>query len=249
VAEPGANFTLLTKASSNHYPFQLPVSGTIREMKAEKVLVSTSVKNYRLHGDWKSHYTNGQLLDEGKLVKGLPDGLWQSWYPNGQLRSVHNFNAQLFMSIQQDVQLNHPKVSRFVITERYKKEGRGVLQVFQAVYSYNTAILKLPANPLELALNNRTNPQQYHPPFSNVLHHGFYINYFENGMAKDSGYYKDGLKEGIWLHRADASAGFWKGIYKHGVRQKEWKYYTAEGKLKRIVFFNSRGQEEWHKQL
>jgi antitoxin component YwqK of YwqJK toxin-antitoxin module len=249
VAEPNANFTLFTNSVTGHYPFQLPLSGSITELKDETVLVSALVKNHRLHGQWKTAYTNGQLLDEGKLVKGLQDGLWQSWYANGQLRSVRNYSAGLFTSIQQDVQLNHPKLSRFVITERYKKEGRAVLQVFQTVYSFNTSKLKMPANPVELAQSNRSNSQQYLPPFSNALHHGEYINYFENGVTKDSGYYKEGLKEGIWLHRADAGTGLWKGMYKHGVKQKEWKYYNAAGKLKLIVFFNNRGEEEWRKQL
>lgn len=249
VTEPKANVTLFTNSVNHHYPFQLPSSGNITEYKEGALLIAATIKNHLLQGRWQSNYTNNQLLDEGNLEKGVPDGLWQSWYPNGQLRSVRHYSAQLFNSIQKDVQLNHPKISRFVITARYKKEGRSVLHVFQSTYSFSDSKKELPSNPVELTQNNRSNPNLYHPPFSNALHHGAYINYFENGSTKDSGYYKEGLKEGLWMHRADTVAGVWKGFYKHGFKEKEWKYYSTSGKLKLIVFFNSRGEEEWRKQF
>jgi antitoxin component YwqK of YwqJK toxin-antitoxin module len=73
------------------------------------------------------------------------------------------------------------------------------------------------------------------------------MNYFENGVVKDSGYYKEGLREGLWVHRSEASQGVWTGMYRHGIRQYEWKYYNPSGKLLLIVFFNKKGEEEWRK--
>lgn len=207
-----------------------------------------SVKNKKLHGQWQSHYNNNQLLDSGNIIKGIPDGVWKTWYPGGQLRTVRTYDADLFFRVKNDIELNHPKFSRFVITERYKKEGRAVLNVLQTSYSFGSSPKIKSITPLELVELNNKYPSAYHPPFNASLHHGLYINYFENGVAKDSGYYKEGLKEGLWIHR-DAQSGTCKGMYKQGIRQKEWKYFTPAGKLALIIFYNNKGEEEWRKQF
>ncbi|MBS4065482.1 MAG: hypothetical protein KGZ74_13025 [Chitinophagaceae bacterium] len=239
---------LFTGSHALHHPFELPAKTELNEADGS-ISLHTSVKNHSLHGSWKSYYNAEQLMDMGTLVKGMPDGLWQSWYPNGQLKSVRNYSADLLVRIQQDVSLNHPKLSKFVITQRYKQEGNNVLYVLRSAYSYNRGNYALPHQPMELVKQNASDPFNYHPPFNQSLHHGMYMNYFENGVVKDSGYYKEGLREGLWVHRADVRSGTWKGMYKHGIRQKEWKYYNTTGKLLLIVFFNNKGEEEWRKTL
>jgi antitoxin component YwqK of YwqJK toxin-antitoxin module len=241
-------FVIVKDIHTQVYPYHLPQNGPMLAADtAGNILFSAFVKNHLLHGSWKSYYNLHQLIDSGQLIKGLPDGLWQTWYANGQLKSVRNYDADLYFRIKGDVDLNHPKVSRFVITERFKKEGRSVLNVFSAAYSYNRNLQEVPSSLITLTELNQENPALYHPPFVNALHHGLYMNFFENGILKDSGYYKDGLKEGLWLHRSDAQNGKWIGLYKHGLKQKEWKYYQQSGKLTTIVFFNSKGREEWRK--
>lgn len=247
VAEPVAHFTIFTGSAFSSHSFQLPASGVVSVQKNTNSTIN--VKNHQLHGYWKTFYTTAQPIDEGNLVKGVPDGVWQSWYPNGQLRFVRTFSADMLQRIQQDIDLAHPKLSRFMITERYKREGRNVLQYMNASYSFGIKQFQLPSSIEALAEQNSDRPNNYHPPFNKALHHGLYMNYFENGAVKDSGYYKEGLREGLWVHRADVSSGTWKGIYKHGIRQKEWKYYNLTGKLLLIVFFNNTGEEEWRKTL
>ena len=239
---------LFTGSHALYHPFELPAKAELNETYGS-ISLQTSVKNHALHGEWKSYYHAEQLMDMGTLVKGMPDGLWQSWYPNGQLKSVRNYSADLFVRIQQDVSLNHPKLSKFVITQRYKQEGNNVLYLLRSAYSYNRGNYALPHQPMELVKQNASDPFNYHPPFNQSLHHGMYLNYFENGVVKDSGYYKEGLREGLWVHRADVRSGTWKGMYKHGIRQKEWKYYNTTGRLLLIVFFNNKGEEEWRKTL
>lgn len=239
---------LFAGSGALHHPFELPSKAELIEADGN-VLLQTSVKHHSLHGSWKSYYNPEQLMDMGTLVKGVPDGLWQSWYPNGQLKSVRNYNADMLVRVQQDVSLNHPKLSKFAITQRYKHEGRNVLYVLRSSYSYNKGNYTLPQQPFELVKQNASNPSNYHPPFYQSLHHGMFMNYFENGTVKDSGYYKEGLREGLWIHRIDVANGTWKGMYKHGIRQKEWKYYNTSGKLMLIVFFNNKGEEEWRKSM
>ena len=58
----------------------LPVNGAVNGFHSEgKIRYSGSVKNSRLHGHWESWYDNHTLHDEGKLVKGIPDGQWKVW--------------------------------------------------------------------------------------------------------------------------------------------------------------------------
>lgn len=246
---PGTGgFTIFSKQAGSTSLFQLPAAGDLIEKDNLGLLLSASVKQHKLHGTWQSFFSPMQKIDEGRLVKGIPDGLWQVWYPNGQLKAVRNYSASLFFSIKQDVELNHPKISRFALTERFKKEGDAVLKIIHATYSFNHSTHSNPYSPVELVKKNRTE-EQYHPPFNNALHHGLYINYFENGIVKDSGYYKVGLKDGIWMHRNAATTGVWKGSYKHGVKHKEWKYYNPAGKLMLIVFYSGDGKEEWRKEI
>jgi antitoxin component YwqK of YwqJK toxin-antitoxin module len=247
-SQPPHGIVLYTAHVATHSLFELPAKTELNET-AGGVSLTASVKHHSLHGNWKSFYNAGQLMDEGTLVKGVPDGLWQSWYPNGQLKSVRNYSADLLVRVQQDVTLNHPKLSRFTITQRYKQEGKNVLSVLRSAYSYSRQNPSLPSQPFELVKQNAANPSAYHPPFSNSLHHGLFMNYFENGVVKDSGYYKEGLREGLWIQRSDAKNGTWKGMFKQGIRQKEWKYYNAYGKLSIIIFFNNKGQEEWRKTM
>ncbi|MBX9783607.1 MAG: hypothetical protein K2X48_09970 [Chitinophagaceae bacterium] len=229
--------------------FAFDREGSILIAENNITLLHASVKHKMLHGSWQSRYLNSQLLDSGNIIKGIPDGVWKTWYPGGQLKTLRTYNANLFFSIKNDIELNHPRISRFTVTERFKKEGRSALQVFQPSYSFNTIPKIKPITPVELVKQNNHNPSAYHPPFNASLHHGLFINYFQNGLAKDSGYYKEGLKEGVWIYRLSENGNWWRGMYQHGLKQKEWKMYNAAGELKAIVFYNNKGEINWRRNI
>jgi antitoxin component YwqK of YwqJK toxin-antitoxin module len=67
-------------------------------------------------------------------------------------------------------------------------------------------------------------------------------------MVRDSGYYKNGLKDGVWVHRNSIGGSWFSGAYKNGMRQYEWKQYDAAGKLMAIIFYNKEGREERRKE-
>ncbi len=75
------------------------------------------------------------------------------------------------------------------------------------------------------------------------------MNYYSNGHVKDSGYYKEGLREGLWIHYTAPGGSYWKGFYHNGSQQKEWKLYNEKGKLLLIVFYNQNGEEIWRKEM
>ncbi len=101
----------------------------------------------------------------------------------------------------------------------------------------------------QLVEKNNSNDQSYNPVFNECLQHGLYMNFFSGGIAKDSGYYKNGLREAVWLHRNSPAGYYFIGSYKNGLRFREWKQYDATGKLYAIVFYNKDGREEWTKKI
>lgn len=247
-AEPAPVFTVFTNEVFGAYPFQLPASGDLQVIQEQRFLFMANVKNHRLHGAWLSFYPQAQKLDEGIMVKGVPDGVWKTWYPNGQLKSVRNYNADLFFKVQSDIDLNHPKISRFVLSDRYKKEGKKVLQVLSANYSFRIHQKSIPADLALLVSQNQQQPFDYHPPFKNALHHGLYMNYFESGALQDSGYYNQGLRSGLWEHHLE-NGTYWRGLYKNGIRINDWKYYSSEGKLLLFIVYDEKGSELRRKQF
>jgi hypothetical protein len=183
------------------------------------------------------------------LVKGLPDGEWKLWDANGNLLAVRNYNTDLLLRIQQEIRLNHPRNDVYSITALYKKQGSAALRYLKPTYSF---ALPKPAkfpSPAALVESNAQPNANYHPPFNECLHHGAYMNYYSNGQVKDSGYYKEGLKNGVWLHRTAANGSYWKGAYKHGHHVSEWKLYNVSGKLILLVFYNHSGEELWRKEM
>lgn len=240
---PHLQATVFTGTTLAEHSFLLPASGDVQVVTNNKLVLKGETKNHRLHGNWSSFYPMAQPLDEGTLVKGVPDGEWKTWYAGGQLRSLRTYDADMYLKVKQDMELNHPKISRFYITERYKKEGSKIVYLLNAGYSFGLSTLRLPSTVEELVSANGAQTGVYHPPFQHMLHHGLYMNWFENGVVKDSGYYKEGLKEGVWLHRVNAHEGYWRGSYHNGLHVKEWKYYNTTGKLLFIIFYDEQGKE------
>ncbi len=229
------------------YPFSLTKEGSQQFVNNNGSSYNGESKKGKLHGSWQSSYANGQLLDQGALVKGVPNGEWKVWNAAGQLIAVRTYNADLFHRVKREVELNHPKNYSFAITARYKKEGRDVVKFLQAGSSFIQQRALRTSDIAELVQTNSTDMLHYHPVFNDCLHHGLYMNYFDNGIVKDSGHYKNGLRDGVWVHRT--TEGNWKGAYKNGIRYNEWKLYNAAGKLSLIIFYNKQGKETGRKKM
>jgi antitoxin component YwqK of YwqJK toxin-antitoxin module len=231
------------------YPFALQKKGELQQQSSSGTFFSAGIQQHRLHGKWQSRYANGQLIDEGTLVKGIPHGGWKVWNQNGTLLAIRHYDADLLQRIKQEIQINHPRNYFYTVTDLYKKKGPQVISYLKANYSFGTTSLVQPMAIAEVVDNNANDITRYHPVFTDCLHHGLYMNFYNNGHVKDSGYYYQGLKEGVWIHSTNNGAEVWKGSYKHGMPRQEWKLYNAAGKLMLIVFYSNNGKELWRKQL
>lgn len=205
------------------------------------------MKNHRLHGSWQSWYRNGQVLDSGQLVNGIPDGEWRYFDSSGQLLSLRQYDAGKLRRVKNEWRNAHPKRSFYALTKMYSNDPSAARYHTSAAYSFPSDAYQHKKSLGETVMANRVATGSYRPLYDEGLLHGEYLNYFSNGLVRDSGYYKEGLKDGVWLHRNSIGGSWFMGVYKNGMRQYEWKQYDAAGKLKAIIFYNKEGREVWRK--
>jgi antitoxin component YwqK of YwqJK toxin-antitoxin module len=197
------------------------------------------IKNNQLHGNWASYYENNLLCDSGRIEKNLPDGLWKTWYPNGQVRNIRTYSAEKYAYAKTDLRRGHPKFQHYVIT-RYANEGKDVSRYFQPKFEKSS--IAPDANLLQKIDYNTDaeNHGGYAAPYVNSLHHGLFINYYENGAVKDSGNYQSGLRHGLWKEAVNNTM-YGMGVYHHGNRYHQWRYYDKSGTLVYTEYYRNNG--------
>ncbi len=218
--------------------YSLPRHGNINVQLNNKPLYSANIHNGKLNGAWQSWYQNGILCDSGRLEKGLPDGVWKHWDTHGNLITLRSYSADKYGRIKNEMLRYHPRRIAFPLTVLYQQNKHAALKYMDVSYSFSSAkktetVRRFP----ELIVKNITPGNGYQPVFDHILHHGPYLNFFPDGSVRDSGYYHNGLKQGLWIHRDTARNIIFKGSYANGTKVKEWKAYDASGKLKEILFY------------
>ncbi|HEX2627370.1 MAG TPA: hypothetical protein VHM26_00105 [Chitinophagaceae bacterium] len=233
--------------SSPAYSFDIEQNGVIEESGGPGRIYRSHAKRHRLHGAWQSWYTNEMVLDSGQLVNGIPDGEWRYYDSTGQLLSIRHYDADKLQRVKEEWRNANPRRSFFALTEIYRDNPSAAVHHIRTSYSFPSKEPHIKRSLRETVLHNRKSSEGYRPVFDEGLLHGLHLNYFSNGMTRDSGYYKDGLKDGVWLHRNSIGGAWFLGAYKNGMRQYEWKQYDASGKLLSIIFYNKEGREEGRK--
>ncbi len=224
-----------------YFLYALPAKGNIREHVGASLLYEGNVKAKKLHGDWKSWYRNGLLCDSGKLVKGLPDGEWKHWDTQGNLVAVRTYSASKYFRVQNDVVRYNARRVNLPIVTLYKKNRKTAARHLMSAYSFPAEKTNHAEHSLyQLVLHNISAGNNYHPVFENNLHHGLFINYMSNGLARDSGYYTYGLRHGVWIHRNN-DLSMERGVYTNGKKADEWRLYDVRGKIREIYFYNKEG--------
>lgn len=234
-------------SSPKRISFSLPSNAVLHEFQDGSRLFSASSKHSKLNGSWQSWYSAGHLCDSGRLVNNLPDGEWKFWDEQGRLAAVRNYHAEKFLRVIEEIERFHPKRSFYTIAALSRQNKHTALHYLSSAYSFPPAEPKTPFSSLrELVRSNTSGAGLYQPVFENCLQDGLYMNFFVNGQARDSGYYKDGLRTGKWVHRDAAGSSWWEGAYQDGTRVKEWKHYNNHGKLIEIAIYR-KGEISWRK--
>jgi antitoxin component YwqK of YwqJK toxin-antitoxin module len=244
------NYAIVAAVVKEKNSYGLPGNGSIAGHADAVILYSGTVKKHRLHGSWRSWYNNQNLCDSGTFVKGVPDGEWKHWDANGQLLTIRHYDAEKLLRIKNEMHRSHPKNVLYPLVALFNKNSRRAKRYLEAGYSFTFTSRHIQGFSLQQAVENNIAPGSvYQPLFDECLHHGLYMNFFSNGTAKDSGYYKNGLRDGIWIHTEAAGNSYLLGAYKNGIRQGDWKQYDASDKLMTIIYYNKKGEEEWRKKI
>ena len=203
----------------------------------------------KLHGQWISWWSNGKKLDSGLLVKGMPDGTWIIRYMDGTPRFIRTYSFDKWQQLQNEKTSYHPKRVSTPLTELYHKNKTQAEKYTKAGYTF-CAIRNCNRYKeiFQQTIDQNSLQEHYHPIFQNGLLHGVFANYFPDGSIKDTGNYKNGLPEGLWIKWTDDKQYYWEGFYHHGLKNKEWKLYAANGKLVRIVSYRE-GKYLWRKDM
>jgi antitoxin component YwqK of YwqJK toxin-antitoxin module len=197
------------------------------------------VTEKKSNGHWRTWYSNGQLLDSGFMKKGIPDGAWLVRYKNGSTQFIRTYSSDKWQQFQNEKERYHPKRISLPITKLFHENKAKAEQYTAAI---NTFCVK------KTCPGSNKEDEHYHPLFENGLLHGPFANYFPDGSIKDTGIYRDGLPEDLWIKWTDDKKYYWKGFYHHGMKNKEWKLYSSSDKLIRILFFKD-GKYLWRKEM
>lgn len=232
---------------SDYERFSLP-EGEIKEQHNDRPLYAGMVKRGKLHDEWKSWYQNGHLCDSGRFVNGLPEGEWKHWNQKGELVAIRNYNADKYKRITNELVRYNPRRVAYPLTVMFHKDRRSASKYLHASYSFPHHVRRIDDLTLQQwVVANITEGNSYNPVFDQSLHHGLYQNFFPGGITRDSGYYKNGLRNGVWMHRDAPSGKKHVGNYTNGVRTHEWRTYDANGRITDIVFYNKKGVQGWKK--
>lgn len=243
------NHSIVSVSWQKKIPFALPVKGILHEYNQGIKLFATSSKDSKLNGAWQSWYPTGALCDSGRLVNNLPDGEWKHWNEKGELLAVRHYSVDKFQRVTDEMLRYNPKRSFFYLSELYQKDKQAAINYLDAAYSFPSR-RSAPVHSLrQLVISNISKSDNYKPVFEQCLQDGLYMNFFPGGVIKDSGYYKNGVRTGKWIHR-DSADGYWyQGAYQNNIKIKEWKCYDKNNKLLELIFFDNKGHINWRKKI
>lgn len=201
-------------------------------------------KNRKLNGTWNSWFESGNICDSGNFKNNIPDGVWKVWYANGNLRYVRTYNAFRYGVILNEFARKDGKQIYYPLTTLAKQDMPAAFKQLTSYYSFN--IVGNPSERIFLPalVQQNISSSLYKPPFFSCLQHGLFMNYFEDGTVQDSGYYNNGMRNGIWLLTIEENGRRLKSVgnYDNGIKTREWKWYDANGSLARLSIYNKRGK-------
>jgi antitoxin component YwqK of YwqJK toxin-antitoxin module len=249
VVPPGEPATAVN-ADKQEERFSFEKDGIITETLNARKLYSGNVRRKKLHGNWESWYQTGQLCDSGKLVSGLPDGEWKHWNEKGQLVALRTYSSDKYNRVQMELTRYTPRRAAYPLTVMYYKNRSAASRYLHSSYSFPHTIKRIDDQSLQQWVAANVTPGNvYHPVFDQSLHHGLFMNFFPDGQVKDSGYYQNGLRQGVWIQREASTGSSRMGAYKNGNRVKDWRVYAPSGKLVGMIFYNNKGEEQSRKRF
>ena len=195
-------------------------------------------KDGELDGLFTEWYENGQKKKEGTYKDGKKDGLWTDWYENGQKEVDSFYKNGIPDSIWTFYKDDKTDKIITILDGKKIKESKFFLSSEQIEY--------------EVGFN------------SDGKLDGSYTHWNNNGQVIKSGFFKNGERDSLWIffkgqigdivnkidssgtYKSDKKEGRWyfqtknkrnDEVYKNGILQSEWTFYTEVGSGKYDVTY------------
>lgn len=174
------------------------------------------IKNKKFN-EWKYYYENGSIQQKGNFNRNKPDGLWEWWYKNGQKRRKEEYTNGRENGVVKEFDTSGVLITKgeYVFGERegewvyiindYKEKGRYISGMKTGKWK---------------TIYTETNQIKFQGEYINDVPIGKHVYYFPNGKIKKVGKYKDGEKEGEWIHYNNKGEPIVTYLYKRGIEFK-----------------------------
>ncbi len=180
------------------------------------------------------NYPNGDIMSEGSMKEGVPEGLWKNYYPNGKFKSIGFRKNNLLDSLW--IFFNEKGDTLKKINYLYDKKNG-----FYLVFQESNDSLKNQMISKELYVNDKREGIAYYYYPSGKLHK--IINYKENMRHGEAREFKpDGITlKAIYKYRYDflATSDLVNQYNSKGEKQGTWIEFHENGKVKKQANYNS----------
>jgi len=146
-------------------------------------------------GKWKYFFIEGKLEQEGRYVSDNPDGLWIWYYEDGQIRKEEEYVRGLEDGPSVEYDITGKVISKGNYVEG-EKEGEWFFEL--ADYRELGKYFEGERIGDWKHYYVQSNTLKFEGAYANGLEEGKHVWYYPDGKVDITGYFKSGLKEGIW---------------------------------------------------
>ena len=172
----------------------------------------------KLDGLEEYWHENGQLMYKGFSKKGESHGICKFWYKNGQLEAVGNMKNGIKTGIHKKYYRNGQMYKKW-----FYKNGIETKRV-EVWYENGDKMPVLYDSELEIKGN------LIYIKLSQKLFSGLQKDFYSDGSIKYKILVKDGKKHGEYVEYYENGEYKQSGSYKNGIKEKGFKYYDQDGK-------------------
>lgn len=193
-----------------------------------------AIEDCKFDGLYKQFYMNGGIKKIGVYQNNLKYDKWNYYYENKKIKKELMFDD--YGNGYHKSYYNTGELLNLGSYKNYMKEGKWVYYYLDGHIEWVIFYLNDTINPNQLCSNwhesGYKKNEGYLLSFDNeVLWDGKYIEYFDNGIIFQEGYFSNGLKNGKWIEYYTNRIRKNEGYYVSGAQLGEWNYYSRDGSL------------------
>ncbi len=197
--------------------------------------INRTDRNKRKQGVWKYFYENGELKSEGFYVNGKKNGYFKEYSPDGILKNITKY-------LDDEIQTDVPELTKYEIRTDYYPDGN-----IKVIGSYKDGL------PEGIRREYGTDGKVINSYIfekgkifgegivdEKGMKQGFWKEFYENGILKSEGNYKDNIKTDIWKFYTETEKLKQTGKFnKNGFQTGEWKWFYENGNLQKTENFTN----------